>query len=377
MKIGMLSDTHNVKGNDLQRVMAAFKEAGVEIIFHCGDIYAQDLDPKKFLELPVYCALVDKQPEDPAFRFPPRGWTFTENKKSRIIYVNGEPYYVGHKRSFRLLNSTETEFLQNLNELRRDTDGLREVCSGHIHFQYYDQTGVVDHINPGAVTDALSGRIEFAIFDSETNETSFCQLYRTNPIIEDRTIAVISDSLRISLLDPAFWKCLATELAKRNVTDVIHCGNIAISDIGKPELDAFQVHYNLKDDQKYDIPKSQKIPDNWHLVGDNEKKEPVVEINGYRFCVQLNLSLQITQKTTTQIWTIRQELREQYSDLDFILCGFTHNCLLMGGYQPYIINPGDIIDDRNFATLTFGKKIKITFGHVPLDSNSLPPVADK
>jgi putative phosphoesterase len=371
MKIGILSDTHEVKGNDLQRVMDAFKNAGVELIFHCGDIYPGDLDPKKFLGIPVICALVDTQPDEPEFKVPPKGWTFTVTKsesgtESRIVRIKGDPYYVGHKRSFRLLNSTETEFLQNLDELRRDTDGLREICSGHLHFQLFDQTGLVNFINPGAVTGSLSGRIEYAILDTENNEISFCQMYKTEPIIENSIIGVISDSLRISQIDTNFWERLAKELEKRKVTDVIHCGNIAIPDIGRPELSQFQVHYNLRDDQKKKISKDMKIPDNWHLVGNNEAKELVVEINGYRFCVQLDLGITITDKSAVQIGSVRQELKRQYNELDFILCGFTHNCLLMGGYQPYIINPGDIIDDRNFATIEFGKKILITFCHVPL-----------
>jgi len=364
MRIGVLSDTHRASEDELKRVMKIFKEEyNVEIIFHCGDILPKDLDPNKFLNLPVICALVDDQPNQLEFKKPPKNWKFTLTGSRIVQLVGDEKDYIGHKLTWDSLNRSESEFQQNLDALRKDNDGLRRIFSGHTHFPFYNQTGLVDIINPGAITDSISGYIEYATVDTETNELSFGHLYKTNPTIENFSVGVISDSLRISEMDKNFWRELAKEFKKRNVTNIIHCGNITISDIGRPELSDFQVYYNLRQDQKYKVPKN--IPDNWQLIGNNDNKDPVVELNGYRFCVQLDLGAVITQKSVTQIGSVCLDLRRQYNELDFVLCGFTHNCLLIGR-QPCVINPGDIINDRNFVIIKLGQQSLITFGHVPI-----------
>jgi len=365
MIVGIISDTHRGK-NNLARVMKEFEEADVEMIFHCGDIIQEDLDPQKFLGLPVICALVDDQPLQPAFSKAPPKWKFTVSG-NRVVPFNNERAYVGHTLAWASLNQTAIDFHQQLDKLRKDHEWLRLICSGHTHLPFLNETGLVRLVNPGAVNSSISGYCEYAIMDTETNEVSFYQLYPTEPTIDKFIVGVISDSLRISQMDVKFWSSLAEEFKKREVKDVIHCGNTALPDIGRKELADFQVHYNLREDQKFSKNMPKDIPSNWHLVGDNEAKEPVVEINGYRFCIQLDLGATITQKSVIQTEALCLDLRRKYSELDFVLCGITRNCLFIGGYQPYVINPGDVINDRNFATIELGKRICITFGHVPID----------
>jgi putative phosphoesterase len=363
--LGIISDTHRMKGDGFKRVMDAFDEAGVGSIVHCGDMIEEDLCPKKYRNRQVTLALVDDQGEQPAFKVLPSGWKSTK-PGARVIPFNKERAYVGHRLAWNSLNQTSTEFQSNLDKLRVENEWLRYIFSGHTHVPFLNETGLVRLINPGAITGAISGYCEYAILNTETYELSFVQLYPTETMIEKFVVGVVSDSSRISLIDPSFWARFRDECKRLGVEDIIHCGNIAFADIGRPELAEFQVHYNLREDQKWSNELPKNIPPNWHLVGDNQQKEPVVTIKGYRFCVQLDLGSIITQKSVTQTESLCQELRRQYHELDFVLCGFTHNCLFIGGLIPYVMNPGDIINDRNFATIELGKRIAITFAHVPL-----------
>jgi predicted phosphodiesterase len=368
MKIGVVSDTHKINGNGLIRVMEEVKSANAELIFHCGDIEREDVNPNTFLNLPVFCALVDTQSEMADFTTClPYNW-ITTITKHRVIPFGYEKIYIGHRLGSVPLSISSVEFHKYLDDLRKEHEGLRRVFSGHTHFPFFTQTGLVDYVNPGAITGSISGYYEYAIFNTATNEYSFIQLYRTKATIEKFVVGVISDSSRISQIDPIFWQSLAQEFKKRGVKEIMHCGNLDDRDIGRPELADFLVHYNSLNVQKSGKDAPKRIPDNWIPIGrKSKKKERVVEIGGYRFCVQFDLGEILNDKSVSQTGSLRLELRREYDEPDFVLCGFTHNCLLMGGVPPYIINPGDIINDRNFATIELGQKVCITFGHVPIN----------
>lgn len=365
MILGILSDTHRLKGNGFDRVLDAMEAAKVGRIFHCGDLVQEDQDAKKFRNIPVVCALVDNQADDPAFQNPPMGWVYTR-PGGRVIPFEHEVAYIGHKLAWNSLSQKSIEFHHGLDELRLKNEWLRYIFSGHTHLPFLNETGLVRIINPGAITGSISGYIEYALLNTESGELTFVQLYQTEPTIEKFVVGVISDSSRISLIDPNFWGLLRDEFIQRGVKHVIHCGNLLFPDVGRPEMADFQVHYNLRQDQLlriHELPKD--IPGNWHLVRENAEADPVVTINGYRFCVQLNLGATISEQSVVQTEQLCQGFREQFHELDFVLCGFTRNCTLIGGYIPYVLNPGDVINDRNFATIELGKRIAITFGHVP------------
>jgi len=244
MIAGLLSDTHAIDEKVIKAIMQEFDRRGAELIIHCGDIEPQHVVGELFNNLPVFCALNQEQVEKPTFKAPPPSWIFT-TPGERVIDIMHTRTYLGHRRSSDFLKGTEQSLLVFLDTMRKDFDGLRWVFSGHTHHQIFAQTRLVNFVNPGAVEDGFNG-YEFAVVDTTTNETVFSRLGRTKPIIPTFSIGVISDSLRISQLDPGFWKKLAEEMSARDVGTIIHCGNIAVEDIGRPELERFTVYYNLR-----------------------------------------------------------------------------------------------------------------------------------
>ena len=362
---GVISDTHKDEMNAIPHIMAEFQKRNVELIIHCGDIEPQHLKAELFGDLPVICALIKEQVDRPEFKTPPKNWVFTKPKE-RICSIDNEPVYIGHKRSFMFLTGSEANLIRFLNELRYKHDGVNWLFSGHTHHQIFQQ-GQIDFINPGAVEYSFDG-YEFAVVNTETDEIVFSRIPRTKPIKETFSVGVISDSLDISELDTQFWGRLTKEFEKRDVSHIIHCGNIAIEDIGLKELSDFQVHYNLRQDQHRKLKKEPDTPKNWHLI---PQDYPVVEINGYRFYVQLDLAIDLLDRSEPEIHRLCLEIRRTHPNISFALCGFTRDAFYQEGEQIRIINPGDVNKDRNIVVICL-PRAEITFGHVPVDP--LPPI---
>ena len=358
---GLLSDTHDIDPRVISAVIDEFKNRGVEVIIHCGDIEAQHLNAELFGDLPVFCALNAEQLEKPGFKTFPPNWTFTVPGE-RVIDILHVRVYLGHKRSFDFLKTSEQNVMVFLDTLRKDNDGLRWVLSGHTHHQIFAQTHQVNLLNPGAIQDGFDG-YEFAVIDTDKNgkgEIVFSRIQKTNPTIPTFSVGVISDSSRISKKDPTFWRKLANEFSARDARKIIHCGNVAPEDIGRPELEQFAVFYTLRPDQ---AGKVKSHPSNWRQIN---PEEPIVEINGYRFYVELDLGISLLERTELDMHNLCLGLRRRYNELDFVLCGFTHNALFVEQDQTCLLNPGDIINDRNFAVICLPRN-EVTFGHVPLD----------
>ena len=272
--------------------------------------------------------------------------------------------YVGHKRSFDFLTGSESKLVQCIDQTRNDHDGLRWFFSGHTHHQIFAQSRMVNFINPGAVEDSFDGH-EFAVVNTQNHEIVFCRIPKTKSITDTFSIGVISDSLYISKEDPTFWSKLTKEFHERDVRHIIHCGNIALGDISSETFnDDFAVYYNLRPDQQN--PKN--VPDHWHLIPQNE---PVVTINGYKLCVQLDLGADLMDKSEIQLHKIALDLRKKFPEISYILCGLTSDAFYEEGQHMRILNPGDILKDRNFAVICL-PRTEITFGHVPVDP--LPPL---
>lgn len=358
MIVGILSDTHKDRMNALSHIMKEFKKQGVEFIIHSGDIDPKHLNPELFNNLPVICALTEDDLKREGFETAPPKWKFTK-PGDRVRYLpDGTRVYVGHKRAFEFLAGSETKLFQTMDEIRRDYDGLRLMTSGHTHHQIWAQTRLVNFINPGAVEDSFDG-YEFAIYNTQTENVLFSRVLPTKPTKKTVSVGVISDSLDISQLDPEFWKKLAEEFQKREVKYIIHCGNLKVEDIGRKELENFEIHYNLRKDQK----NHSSPPENWHLINPNF---PIVEIEGYRFCIQLDLGAELSKQSESQMYYLCQDLRRKYPEVKFVLCGFTNDAFLEEGPQIKIINPGDVNIDRNFVVITL-PKTEIFFGHVPIE----------
>ncbi|MDP2741248.1 MAG: metallophosphoesterase family protein [bacterium] len=356
MIIGVLSDTHSDRANALPHIIKEFKERNVDVIIHCGDIELQHVNPELFNGLEVTCALNQEQLIKFPTENPPPGWTFTRPGQ-RVLDIRGIRCYVGHKMSYDILIGSETDFEKKIELLRRDYDGLRWIFSGHTHHQIFFQTRLVNFVNPGAVENSFDG-YEFTIIDTETNQIVFCRIPKTRPIEDSFSVGIISDSLNISRMDADFWGKLEKEFKERDVTHIIHCGNISLDDIGREELADFTVHYRLRPKQ---VPLSS--PKNWHLV---PKDEPTVEINDRQFYIHPNLARLLLEKSEVDMNKECLKILESYPEVTFILYGETNEGFLEEGERARIINPGDIISSRSFAVICM-PRIEITFGHVPVD----------
>ena len=362
MIIGIVSDTHEDEMNALPYIIEEFKRRKVEIVIHCGDIEEKHLKPELFNNLPVICALTKNQVDKDgvvkeAFRVAPVKWVFTEPNKRIYNLTEYQRVYVGHTTSFEFLVGSEAKLDQKLHEIRTTYDCVRWFFSGHTHHQIFKQGHLINFVNPGAVADSFDG-YEFAVIDTCNGEIVFGRIPKTKSIKQPISVGVISDSLDISDMDQSFWLKLAEELRKRDVKRIIHCGNIALGDIGRPELADFQVYYNLRLDQKHE-----RIFPNWHLISN---EAPVVDIDGYKFYVQLDLGADLLEKSEYDMHKLCHALRKKYPEIKFVLCGFTNDAFYEEGEEVRIINPGDILKDRNFTVICL-PRTEITFGHVPFD----------
>ncbi|MEI6627782.1 MAG: hypothetical protein WCL61_04260, partial [bacterium] len=264
---------------------------------------------------------------------------------------------------------------KTLTELRQKFDGLRLVFGGHLHFQTFKKGQLVSFINPGAIEDALGWGYEFAIYDTETRELVFSRLLPTPDDRQTFSVGVISDSLDITHRDGGYWSRLVKEMEQRDATHIIHCGNLSLTDIGRPELSNIKVHYAIRADQVFDhnkMVKEHKIPTNWKVISEtNLETGSVVVINGYHFYVELDLGLKILTMSELSMDNMSMEIRRKHPETEFVLCGFTREALFVEGQQAMIINPGDTNISRNFAVICLPRR-EITFGCVPYAP--LPPI---
>ncbi len=370
-KLGIMSDTHNDNNVAIPHIIAEFQKRGVDLIIHCGDIIPEHVSNELFGNFPVVCALVDTQKEDPVFSSScPEGWKFTRSGDRVGELPDGTIVYVGHKMHMNFLKASEEEFNSILTDLRMKFDGLRMVFGGHLHFQTYKQGQLVSFINPGAVHGAIGWGYEFAVIDNEIEEVVFGRILPTSDDRPVFSVGVISDSLDVSHRDASFWRKLAHEFRSRDVTKIIHCGNLHLSDIGQPELSKFDIHYAIRKDQEFEHRKMQeagKIPPNWKVISEKDLEQGgVVDIGGYRFYVQLDLGLEFMKVSELGMDSAAMKIRRKYPETEFVLCGFTREALLMEGQHVTIINPGDVNMGRSFVVICLPRK-EITFGHVPFD----------
>jgi predicted phosphodiesterase len=363
MIIGVLSDTHQDNANAIPHVVAEFKRRRAEVIFHCGDIAPAHLNYGLFGNLPVVCALIEEQSGLKEFSFAPPGWRFTKPGDRVVTLPNGLRFYVGHKRSFEFLTGSESELTKTLESIRKDHDCVQWLFSGHTHHQIYKQGRLINFVNPGAIEDSYDG-YEFAVVDTQTKAITFSRIPKTQPRRKPCHIGIISDSLNISDLDADFWVALARQLAEYQVLDIIHCGNLSVQDVGIEALKSFTVYYYLRKDQKNPV----HVPDNWRLI---PWQEPIVEIDGYKFYVQLDLGVTILEHSEIDMHKLSLRVRRDYPETSFILFGSTNYAFLEEGEQVRIMNPGDVVRGRNYAVLTL-PTTEVAFDSVPPPALSSP-----
>jgi predicted phosphodiesterase len=259
------------------------------------------------------------------------------------------------------LTGAETELIKMLEGIRKEYDCVQWLFSGHTHHQIYRQDPLINFVNPGAIEDSFDG-YEFVVIDTETKETTFSRIPVTEPVQRPFSLGIISDSLNISDLDAHFWMNLAARFKERGIEHIIHCGNISINDIGRQELEDFHVHYFLREDQT-NLP---VVPNNWELV---PWQKPIVDINGYRFCIQQDLGVSIIDKNEIDMHKISLETRQTYPETSFILFGSNNYAFLEEGEQVRIITPGDIVRGRHYTIITL-PTTEITFSSIAASSLS-------
>lgn len=356
MKLGVLSDTHEDRMNAIPHIVDEFKKREVKCIIHCGDIISKHLSPKLFGSLPVACALTDEQSNLPIFSWAPNGWRFTR-PGNRVLYLDPETrIYLGHKRFFELLGKDETSFMETLAEIRRNYDGVRWLFGGHTHHQIFRQNQVISCVNPGAVENPLYG-YEFATVDTDTGEVVFSRILPESPVKPKVKIGIVSDSRYVSELDIYFWHKLAKQFEKLGVRFVIHCGNIANSDIGRPEFSNFEaVYYNPEKNQE-EIQKTK----NWIPISLTEP----INIMGYKFCVQYGLGEEMIKQSERDMYAMSVRLISKFPGTDFILFGTTPEAFLDEIEQVSIINPGNTVKSRNYLIVELPRE-ELTFSRIPM-----------
>jgi len=364
MIIFVMSDTHDATDDVVRHAVAEAQKRKAELIVHCGDIVSKHVSAELFAGLPVVCAITKDQINEKGevkkgFEQAPSGWVLTRPGSRTYSIGESEYIYVGHHLSFEFLMGSEELLERKLQEIRDRLDGVRWLFSGHTHHQIYKQGPLISFINPGAMhaTYSVDG-YEFAVVDTRTREVVFGRIPSTKPSIPTFSIGVISDSLNISGMDSEFWGKLAKEFVARDVRTIIHCGNIDTADIGRSEFAEFTIHYMLRQDQWYD-----GKPENWKQI---DLENPVIEVSGYKFYVQLDLGADLLGQSERDMKKLCLTLRRKHSGISFVLCGFTNDAFYEEGEEVRIVNPGDILKDRNFAVICL-PRTEITFGHVPLD----------
>jgi putative phosphoesterase len=137
MKIGVLSDSHG-RVDAVETALAKFRNRGVELVIHCGDI--------------------DEAATIPAFA----GWTV------HFVYGNCDSDRAGIKQAIAAIGGTLHEPFGHLELagkqiawLHGDNAGLKHdvEVSGHYDYLFYGHTHVAEHhlvgktlvVNPGAL----------------------------------------------------------------------------------------------------------------------------------------------------------------------------------------------------------------------------------
>ncbi|MCX6763989.1 MAG: hypothetical protein NTZ97_04680 [Candidatus Moranbacteria bacterium] len=303
--------------------------------------------------------------------FFPSNWHITIPGPTRIVPLPGGDMslYVGHKLAFNyFISKPESELETELLEFIRKYDSLRLFTTGHGHHQFAVYLGLCLIINSGAASEptGIAGGWEFAIFNTLTKRLILSRIPRTESTKPYLKIAVITDSLDISEDDPGFWKKLAEVLKNDGVTHIVHCGNIAKADIGRPELKKFKVYFNpvLGDERLTDY----SAHKNWfELKPDADDKENCFqEIEGYSFLVRLNFGLDIGRMSEAGMGDFAKNMIRKHPSTYHMFCRVTPNTFCEELPKIMILKPGNIHSGRCYATLELPRN-EFTFDRVPYD----------
>lgn len=155
MRIGLMSDSHNHQ-KFIEKALRAFRERGISIVFHCGDLTSPEVIPLfEGVELYLARGNMDVFPDairqaveaTPGPRFYGRSWE-GEFEGKRIALCHGDDSSLLHELLWR----------QEFNY----------VFHGHTHHPRDERIGKTRVINPGAhntgtvcVVDLAADAVEF------------------------------------------------------------------------------------------------------------------------------------------------------------------------------------------------------------------------
>jgi uncharacterized protein len=162
MKLGILSDTHN-QLNRTRRAVELLREAGAEVLVHCGDITRGEIVAACSL-LPCHYVLGNNDGEN-----------VTELKSAiqetggTCLMWSGELELAG-----RRIGIAHGHYHTDVRKLLAGEPDY--LLSGHSHMAHDERVGSVRRINPGALHRAPSFSV--AVLDLVTDELKFLPVAR-------------------------------------------------------------------------------------------------------------------------------------------------------------------------------------------------------
>lgn len=160
MKIGILSDTHNIKSTTLA-ALEMFRQAGITRLFHCGDI-TTEATLSLFEGWDVTFVWGNGDLEKPSLEAAARALGLALPTAQAQVVIDGYPIAVLHGH-------------EGLNGVIRSGQ-YRYVFHGHSHQRRDEWVGPTRVINPGALGGARRESRSVAILDVATDDLRFIEI---------------------------------------------------------------------------------------------------------------------------------------------------------------------------------------------------------
>ena len=162
MKLGILSDTHN-ELDRTRRAVALLREAGAEVLVHCGDIIDSEIVTACSL-LPCYYVLGNND----TYNVTDLRTTIKETGGTCLMW-SGELNLDGKR-----IGITHGHFHTDVRNLMAAAPDY--LLSGHSHIAHDQRVGSVRRINPGALHRAAEFSV--AVLDLVADELTFLPVPR-------------------------------------------------------------------------------------------------------------------------------------------------------------------------------------------------------
>jgi len=160
MKVGVLSDTHG-RFDRVRDALSLFDSAGVEAIFHCGDVGGIEV-LEQFVGRRFWFVWGNMDRPEPAWRAALQSWGLPWPEESPVrVELAG--------RSIVLLHGCESVFARLINN--PDCDFL---FYGHTHRRDCVRVGTCLEVNPGAIHNV--GEPTIAVVDLDARRATFLNL---------------------------------------------------------------------------------------------------------------------------------------------------------------------------------------------------------